>query len=138
MERKPSKEAKVQVSETVFEGLDLIRSSGVTNMLDRPMVQQLAWERGLEETAQWLEQIDSRTYGRLIFQGVEVIDGDIPDEQPDRQNGDEAYEPLEPRNLTDLSEDRAPKDDPSIRNTSPERLPSRNTLSSWESVLPWR
>ncbi|MGN6483783.1 MAG: DUF5049 domain-containing protein, partial [Thermomicrobiales bacterium] len=57
---------RVQVTKAVFDGLEIIRQSGATNMLDRLVVLQLAREWDLTETADWIERVDSATYGRLI------------------------------------------------------------------------
>lgn len=46
-------------------------------MLDRPMVINLAREWDFTETADWIESVDTGTYGRLIFQGPEVIEDDL-------------------------------------------------------------
>ena len=77
-------ENRVQIKKTVFDGLEVIRRSGATNMLDRPVVLQLAREWDLTETADWIESVDSATYGRLIFQGPEVIGQESLDEKLDR------------------------------------------------------
>ena len=80
MEKMPQPEQRgVEVSKVVFEGLEFIRQSGATNMLDRPMVLEMAREFGFEETADWIENTDRRTYAELIFKGPIVID-DEPDD----------------------------------------------------------
>lgn len=76
METPPEPNTRVQITKAVFDGLEFIRRSGATNMLDRPMVLNLAREWNFTETADWIEGVDTRTYGRLIFQGPEVIEGD--------------------------------------------------------------
>lgn len=50
-------------------------------MLDRPMVLHLAREWDFSETADWIESVDTATYGRLIFQGPEVIEDDRADQE---------------------------------------------------------
>lgn len=80
MEKMPGNpENGVEISREVFEGLEFIRQSGATNMLDRPTVLQLAREWEFDATADWIESVDRRTYGELIFKGPIVID-DVPDE----------------------------------------------------------
>lgn len=75
MERMPQEQQNgVEITQDVYEGLEFIRQSGVTNMLDRPMVLQLAREWEFEATADWIESVDTRTYGELIFKGPIVID----------------------------------------------------------------
>lgn len=68
---------RVQIAQAVFEGLEIIRRSGATNMLDRQMVLHLAREWDFVETADWIERVDTRTYGRLIFQGPEVLEDNL-------------------------------------------------------------
>lgn len=63
----------VQITKAVFDGLEFIRQSGITNMFDRPMVLHLAREWDFAETAEWIESVDTGTYARLIFNGPEVI-----------------------------------------------------------------
>lgn len=75
MERMPQEQQNgVEITRYVYEGLEFIRQSGVTNMLDRPMVLQLAKEWEFKATADWIESVDTRTYGELIFKGPIVID----------------------------------------------------------------
>lgn len=64
----------VKISQAVFAGFEFIRASGATNMLDRSMVLALAREWGFDETADWIENADRKTYGDLIFKGPIVID----------------------------------------------------------------
>lgn len=80
-ERQPVHDDRVQISRAVFDGIEFIRRSGATNMLDRPMVLALAKEWEFPETAEWIERVDTRTYGRLILQGPEVIDDDQAGQQ---------------------------------------------------------
>lgn len=127
MEQSPESSKKVKVTKAVMDGIEAIRTSGATNMLDRPTVQLLAWEWGFEATAEWLELIDSRTYGRLIFQGPDVIDDDTLDEPPD-ENEREDEEPQELREGTERLTYPSPDDDPDNHDTTPKRLPSRDTL----------
>lgn len=77
MEKQQETTPRVQITKEAFEGLEFIRRSGATNMLDRPMVLNLAREWDLTETAAWIERVDTGTYGRLIFQGPEVIENDL-------------------------------------------------------------
>lgn len=63
----------IEITRKGYEGLEFIRQSGVTNMLDRPMVLQLAREWEFGATADWIESVDTRTYGELIFKGPSVI-----------------------------------------------------------------
>jgi hypothetical protein len=76
----PHAHDRVQITQAVYEGLEFIRRSGVTNMLDRPMVLNLAKEWGLNDTADWIESVDTGTYGRLIILGPDVIGEESLDE----------------------------------------------------------
>lgn len=81
MEKLPDRSKRVQITRDVFDGLEFIKQSGATNMLDRPVVLEMAREWGLADTADWIEQADTGTYGRLILLGPDVVD----DDQTDRQ-----------------------------------------------------
>jgi hypothetical protein len=63
MEKQP-----VPVPAAVYEGLEAVRQSGVTNMLDRPRVIELAELWGYDETAAWLHE-HRKTYSEGIFAG---------------------------------------------------------------------
>ena len=64
----------VQVTQEVFDGLEAVRRSGITNMLDRTTVLMLAREWGFEATADWIESAGRKTYGELIFRGPQIVD----------------------------------------------------------------
>lgn len=83
-------ENRVQITKAVFNGLEFIRRSGATNMLDRPVVLHLAREWNLTAAADWIESVDAETYGRLIFQRPEVLEDETLDEKLDRM--DRAYD----------------------------------------------
>jgi hypothetical protein len=67
-----------------MKDLEFIRRSGVTTMLDRSMVINLAREWDLNDTADWIESVDSGTYGRLIVLGPDVIGDESLNEKLDR------------------------------------------------------
>lgn len=92
-ERPPDDTTRVQITRAVFDGLEFIRRSGATNMLDRPMVLHLAREWNFTDTADWIERVDTRTYGRLIFQGPEVIEDDRADQQIENDLDDQDIAP---------------------------------------------
>ena len=69
---RPSEEPPV-VSRVVWQGLDAERRSGRTNMLDRPVVAQLARAFGYSETAQWIE-VNPRAFAEGVFRGFTVTD----------------------------------------------------------------
>ena len=63
MEKQP-----VPIPADVFEGLEAVRRSGLTNMLDRPSVIEIADLWGYGETAEWLRNNRGR-YAEGIFAG---------------------------------------------------------------------
>ena len=52
----------------VYDGLEAVRRSGLTNMLDRPRVIEIAELWGYDETAAWLRE-NRRLYAEGIFAG---------------------------------------------------------------------
>jgi hypothetical protein len=98
MEHQPDTNTGVQIPKAAFEELEFIRRSGATNMLDRPVVLQLAREWDLTDLAEWIEGVDTGTYGRLILQGPEIIETDptaqVVDSAPITQNDDVAIDTL--------------------------------------------
>lgn len=60
----------ITVPREVLEGLKAVRTSGSTNMLDRPAVAKLAAAMGYEETTRWVES-HRKEYAQGIFQGFE-------------------------------------------------------------------
>lgn len=92
MEKMPQPEQNgVEISREVFEGLEFIRQSGATNMLDRPTVLQLAREWEFYATADWIESVDRRTYGELIFKGPIVTDNETSGDFEDQGVGLDEY-----------------------------------------------
>jgi len=66
---------KVQIPEKVLKGIEAVRKSGKTNMLDRPMVAAIALELGYVAAAFWLEDKANHTaYATGIFNGFEEAD----------------------------------------------------------------
>lgn len=65
----------VKVPETVWQGIEAVRLSGKTNMLDAPMVQRLAFDMEYFETVIWMED-NPELYACGIFAGFEVEGGD--------------------------------------------------------------
>ena len=72
LEEKPvapsARPTPVPIPEKVFRVIDSIRRSGITNMLDRPMVQRLAREMGFEDEAAWIET-NKKQYAEGLFRG---------------------------------------------------------------------
>ena len=68
------KSGPITLPRAVLEGLEVVRRSGVTNMLDRPMVVELARKFGFPEAAEWIE--NNRTkYSEGLFRGFRVERG---------------------------------------------------------------
>jgi len=65
---------KIMVTREVLDGLEAVRTSGLTNMLDRPVVIELARRMGFDETACWIEG-HRREYAECIFRGFEAGGG---------------------------------------------------------------
>ena len=64
---------KIEVPAEVLTGLEAVRLSGKTNMLDAPRVIELAFEMGHVEAAFWVH--DNRSlYAHGIFQGFTSVD----------------------------------------------------------------
>ena len=61
---------KIQIPAEVLRGIEAVRVSGRTNMLDRPAVAAIALELGYVDAAFWLEdKANHKTYATGIFQG---------------------------------------------------------------------
>ena len=61
---------KVQIPAEVLKGLEAVRQSGRTNMLDRNAVAAIALELGYVEAAFWIEDAANRkAYAEGIFRG---------------------------------------------------------------------
>ncbi|MGC4104893.1 MAG: DUF5049 domain-containing protein [Thermomicrobiales bacterium] len=119
---------RVQISKSVFDGLEFIRRSGATNMLDRPVVLQLAREWDLTETADWIDHADTQTYARLIFQGPEVVGEETLDEKLDRMDREYDEERRGFWEGTEPSPATTVEDVPAPRSATPERMPMCSTL----------
>ena len=61
----------VSVEREVFEGIEAVRRSGQTNMLDRPRVADLANEMGFEQAARWVRE-NHDVFAQALFSGFEV------------------------------------------------------------------
>ncbi len=65
--------SKVRVPKVVLDGLEAVRQSGLTNMLDRPVVAELAREFGFDEAARWIEA-HRGLYAQGVFRGFELTE----------------------------------------------------------------
>ena len=68
---------RVPVTREVFEGIEAVRRSGLTNMLDRPRVAEIAEAMGFTASAAWVRE-HRDLYARAIFQGFEVQESEQP------------------------------------------------------------
>lgn len=60
--------SEVKVPQKVLDGLMAVRDSGLTNMLDRPMVARLAERMGFAEAAEWVRG-HRKEYAEGVFRG---------------------------------------------------------------------
>lgn len=65
---------RVRVPADVLEGLEAVRLSGKTNMLDAPKVIELAFEMEHYATALWVHE-NRKQYAEGIFRGFEATEG---------------------------------------------------------------
>ena len=73
MDRAKLDAGKIKVPAKVIAGLENVRRSGRTNMLDRNAVAQIAMELGEYETAEWMVE-NPGDYARGLFRGMAPID----------------------------------------------------------------
>ncbi len=59
------KKTQILIPSIVFKGLEAVRLSGLTNMLDRPMVALLAGRLGYPDAARWIKE-----YPKLFAEGL--------------------------------------------------------------------
>lgn len=62
----------ITVSSEVYDGLEAVRHSGLTNMLDRPRVAQLCAVMGYSAAAEWVRH-NKGLYARGIFRGFAAV-----------------------------------------------------------------
>ena len=65
---------RIPVPAAVWQGVDAVRLSGLTNMLDRPAVIRIAGELGFPEAARWIET-HTKEYAEGVFRGF-VVDSE--------------------------------------------------------------
>jgi len=73
------KPARIPIPALVWQGIDAVRLSGLTNMLDRPVVARLAVELGYPDAARWIEE-HPKEYTEDVLHGF-IVDpqGGNPD-----------------------------------------------------------
>ena len=64
----------VKIPREVYEGLEAVRQSGLTSMLDMVTVAALAERFGYEEAANWVRS-HKRQYAKGVFCGFEPEEG---------------------------------------------------------------
>jgi hypothetical protein len=85
---------RVPIPAKVMEGLEAVRLSGKTNMLDVPVVAYLALEMGYPQTAIWVVE-NKKFYAQGIFRGFDPIEGlgdserETAEDTSGRKGGDE-------------------------------------------------
>ena len=62
----------IKVTQKVFDGIEAVRNSGLTNMLDKYTVQRLCLDLEYYEAVVWIED-HNKEYARAIFEGFEII-----------------------------------------------------------------
>lgn len=65
-----SNDARVPIPAEVLKGIEAVRQSGRTNMLDRPAVAAIALDLGHVEAAFWLDdKTNHKAYAEGVFRG---------------------------------------------------------------------
>lgn len=64
----------IKVPQKVYDGIEAVRKSGKTNMLDRNAVQVMCNVMGFYDAVLWIED-NKREYAAAIFTGFEVEKG---------------------------------------------------------------
>ncbi len=67
----------VAVPREVYEGILAVRDSGLTNMLDRPRVAEIAEEMDHAEAADWI-RAQKKLYAEGVFRGFAPEGGEAP------------------------------------------------------------
>jgi len=62
----------IKVTQKVFDGIEAVRNSGLTNMLDKYTVQRLCLDLEYYEAVVWIED-HNKEYARAISEGFEII-----------------------------------------------------------------
>lgn len=70
MQEQTKEKGAVKIPYEVFEGLEAVRSSGLTNMFDRRVVIEIAETMGFDETVEWIRE-NRDLYAHGIFRGFE-------------------------------------------------------------------
>lgn len=81
------KHNKVAIPAKVMEGLEKVRLSGKTNMLDIPMVESLALDMGYSITVLWIRE-NKNLYIQGVFSGFDQIDSNADLKEGDGECAD--------------------------------------------------
>lgn len=73
MRRVTVADGPVRVPRVVLDGIDAVRESGLTNMLNRPLVAELAATLGYAEAAEWIREHGGE-YANGVFHGFEPLE----------------------------------------------------------------
>ena len=63
----------VRLTREIAEGIEAVRASGLTNMLDRPRVAESAEAMGFEASAEWV-RANHDLYAQVVFHGFETTE----------------------------------------------------------------
>lgn len=66
----------VKVPPDVYDGIEAVRASGLTNMLDRNTVAGLAVRLGFPAAADWIRENPS-LYSRAVFHGLKAKEEEV-------------------------------------------------------------
>ena len=76
-------DTRVPIPGAVLRGIEAVRKSGRTNMLDRPAVAAIALELGHVDAAFWLtDRANHKTYAEGIFRGFRACGEQSRTEEP--------------------------------------------------------
>jgi hypothetical protein len=66
-------ETRTEIPSPVLTGIEAVRRSGATNMLDWPAVAEIAERLGFRDTARWVRE-NPRAYPRGVFKSFREAD----------------------------------------------------------------
>jgi len=65
---------KVKITQKVLDGIIKVRDEGKTNMFDRVMVEQYAFENKDFDTVIWIEEHTLSEFGNIIMGYFDIVD----------------------------------------------------------------
>jgi hypothetical protein len=63
---------RTEIPSPVLDGIEAVRATGDTDMLDWPVVAEISERLGFPDTARWVRE-NSRTYARGVFKGFKEV-----------------------------------------------------------------